>query len=113
MWKRSLTTAATEKDVYTHFSPRAPGSYPHSPARQRRLALRAGVGDGQQASLERGPHAYNKEATAMMLGRRTFMITGAAAADGGAGGGAAWAAETPIRYPDPNIKVLDPRFQRY
>ncbi len=54
MWKRSLTTAATEKDVYTHFSPRAPGSYPHSPARQRRLALRAGVGDGQQASLGRG-----------------------------------------------------------
>ena len=46
----------------------------------------------------------------MMLGRRSFMITGAAAADFGAGGGAAWAAETPIRYPDPNIKVLDPRF---
>ena len=46
----------------------------------------------------------------MMLGRRAFMITGAAAADGGAGGGAAWAAETPIRYPDPNIKVFDPRF---
>jgi len=22
-------------------------------------------------------------------------------------------AETPIRYPDPNIKVLDPRFQKY
>jgi gluconolactonase len=53
------------------------------------------------------------EATAMMLGRRAFMITGAAAADGGAGGGAAWAAETPIRYPEPNIKVLDPRFQKY
>ena len=49
----------------------------------------------------------------MMHGRRAFMITGAAAADGGAGGGAAWAAETPIRYPDPNIKVLDPRFQQY
>src|SRR6266702_8837856 len=63
--------------------------------------------------MERGPHAYNKEATAMMLGRRSFMITGAAAADGDAGGGSAWAAETPIRYPDPNIKVLDPRFQRY
>src|SRR5437879_12702509 len=53
------------------------------------------------------------EATAMMLGRRAFMITGAAAADVGAGGGAAWAAETPIRYPEPNIKVLDPRFQKY
>ena len=49
----------------------------------------------------------------MMLGRRSFMITGAAAADVGAGGGAAWAAETPIRYPDPNIQVLDPRFQKY
>ena len=41
------------------------------------------------------------------------MITGAAAADGGSGGGSAWAAETPIRYPEPNIKVLDPRFQPY
>src|SRR5260370_13412632 len=27
--------------------------------------------------------------------------------------GASWAAERPIRYPDPNIKVLDPRFQKY
>ena len=41
------------------------------------------------------------------------MITGAAAADGGSGGGSAWAAETPIRYPEPNIKVFDPRFQPY
>ena len=49
----------------------------------------------------------------MMPGRRAFMITGAAAADFGVGGGAAWAAETPIRYPEPNIKVLDPRFQPY
>jgi len=53
------------------------------------------------------------EETAMMLGKRSFMITGAAAADFGAGGGSAWAAETPIRYPEPNIKVLDPRFQQY
>src|SRR5262245_55448715 len=59
-------------------------------------------------------HDQHREATAMMLGRRSFMITGAAAAaDFGAGSGAAWAAETPIRYPDPNIKVLDPRFQKY
>ena len=49
----------------------------------------------------------------MMLGRRSFMITSAAAADGGAGGSGSWAAETLIRYPDPNIKVLDPRFQPY
>jgi gluconolactonase len=54
------------------------------------------------------------EATAMMLGRRACMITGAAAAaDFSASGGAAWAAEPPIRYPDPNIKVLAPRFQQY
>src|SRR5262249_17161615 len=53
------------------------------------------------------------EATAMMPGRRSFMITGATAADGGTGGGAAWAAGPPIRYPEPNIKVLDPRFQQY
>ena len=49
----------------------------------------------------------------MMFGRRSFMITGAAAADFGTGGGAVWAAETPIRYPEPNVKVLDPRFQPY
>ena len=48
----------------------------------------------------------------MMLGRRSFMITGAAA-DCGSGGGSAWATETLIRYPEPNIKVLDPRFQPY
>src|SRR5262245_11938823 len=53
------------------------------------------------------------EDTAMVLGRRSWMITGAAAADFGAGGDAAWTAETPIRYPEPNIKVLDPRFQKY
>src|SRR5262245_44324625 len=58
-------------------------------------------------------HDQQREATAMMLDRRSFMITGAAAAGFGAGDGAAWAAETPIRYPDPNIKVLDPRFQKY
>src|SRR5919199_1366177 len=58
-------------------------------------------------------HDQHREATAMMLGRRSFMMTGAAAADIGAGGGAAGAAEPPIRYPDPNIKVLDPRFQHY
>jgi gluconolactonase len=39
------------------------------------------------------------------------MITGTA--DVGSGGGAAGTAATPIRYPDPNIKVLDPRFQQY
>ena len=47
----------------------------------------------------------------MMLGRRSCMMASAAAADFGSGGGSAWAAETPIRYPEPNIKVLDPRFQ--
>src|SRR5262249_10209056 len=50
MCQRGLTTAAPEKDVYTHFAPRAPGSSPRSPARQRWLALRAGVGDGSRRS---------------------------------------------------------------
>ena len=40
--------------------------------------------------------------------RRSLMITGAAAADGGSGGGSAWAAETPIRYPEP-AKVCSTR----
>jgi hypothetical protein len=54
MCTRVLTTAAPEQEVYTHVSPRAPGSYPCSPARQRRLVLRAGLGDGQPASRGRG-----------------------------------------------------------
>ncbi len=37
----------------------------------------------------------------------------AAPETGSGGGGSAWAAEAPIRYPDPNIKVLDRRFARY
>ena len=49
----------------------------------------------------------------MQTGRRSFMLAGAAAAaEFGSGGGAAWADwPPPVRYPDPNIKVLDPRFQ--
>src|SRR5712691_5953972 len=105
-----------------------------SPACQRRLALRADLGDGPPAQLglgesmpqgsrQAGSGAGSRsrwraarmpkhmEDTAMMPGRRSCMITGAA--DVGAGGGAAWAADTPIRYPDPHIKVLDPRFQPY
>src|SRR5215470_11451196 len=53
-------------------------------------------------------HDQHMEATAMMHGRRSYMSTGTAAA-----GGVAWAAEPPLRYPDPNIQVLDPRFQPY
>src|SRR5206468_5835373 len=49
----------------------------------------------------------------MQLARRSFMLAGAAAADFGSGGASAWAADTPSRYPDPNIKVLDPRFSKY
>src|SRR5580704_2569828 len=48
-----------------------------------------------------------------MLGRRSLMIAGAAAAAEltmGAMLSQANAAE-PIRYPDPSLKVLDPRFQ--
>src|SRR5260221_1662663 len=50
-----------------------------------------------------------------MLARRSLMIAGAAAAAELSLGGAmfnAIAAE-PIRYPDPSIKVLDPRFSKY
>src|SRR5437879_4572764 len=50
-----------------------------------------------------------------MLTRRSLMITGAAAAAGISMGASMSVADapTPIRYPDPNIKVLDPRFQKY
>ncbi len=49
----------------------------------------------------------------MLSDRRSFMLAGAAAAaEFGSGGGAASADwPPPVRYPDPNIKVLDPRFQ--
>jgi hypothetical protein len=49
----------------------------------------------------------------MVLERRSFMVAGAvAAAEFGSGAGAfrSVAAE-PIRYPDPSLKVVDPRFQ--
>jgi gluconolactonase len=49
----------------------------------------------------------------MVLGRRSFMVAGAmAAAEFGSGAGAfrSVAAE-PVRYPDPSLKVVDPRFQ--
>src|SRR5690349_16986951 len=48
-----------------------------------------------------------------MLRRRSFMIAGAAAAaEFGIGNSVLrYAAAEPIRYPDPSIKVLDPRFQ--
>ncbi len=32
---------------------------------------------------------------------------------GAGSGGSRWESSTPIRYPDPDIKVLDPRFQKY
>ena len=47
-----------------------------------------------------------------MLGRRSFIVAGAAAFGIGNSALRSAAAE-PVRYPDPNIKVLDPRFQPY
>jgi gluconolactonase len=49
----------------------------------------------------------------MILRRRSFMVAGAAAAaELGIGNGALRSvAAEPVRYPDPSIKVLDPRFQ--
>jgi gluconolactonase len=49
-----------------------------------------------------------------MLGRRSLIIAGAAAAAEFSLGGIAMPqafAEEPVRYPDARIKVLDPRFQ--
>src|SRR4051794_10887864 len=48
-----------------------------------------------------------------MLGRRSFMVAGAAAAaEFGIGNSATRSdAAEPVRYPDSSIKVLDPRFQ--
>lgn len=51
--EKGLDNSGTrEGSLHARFSPR-PGSSPHSPARQRRLAPRAGVGDGQPAELGR------------------------------------------------------------
>ena len=50
----------------------------------------------------------------MHLGRRALMLAGAAAAaEFGSGGAAVADWPPPVRYPDPNIKVLDPHFQKY
>src|SRR5438477_5477955 len=44
----------------------------------------------------------------------TGSLTVGSAAIGAGAGGSRWdPAQTPVRYPDPNIKVLDPRFQKY
>src|SRR5258705_13852731 len=51
-----------------------------------------------------------------MLARRSLMIAGTAAAAELSLGGAMFnttAAEPILRYPDPSIKVLDPRFSKY
>ena len=48
----------------------------------------------------------------MMLGRRSFMVSGAVvAAKLGIGNSAFSVAAEPVRYPDSSVKVLDPRFQ--
>jgi gluconolactonase len=47
-----------------------------------------------------------------MLGRRSFMVAGAVGmAELGVGNSAFSVAAEPVRYPDPSVKVLDPRFQ--
>jgi gluconolactonase len=53
----------------------------------------------------------------MVLGRRSFMLAGAALAaaefgNGSPAGASRWESSAPVRYPDPDIKVLDPRFER-
>jgi len=51
----------------------------------------------------------------MGLDRRTFLLGAVAAAEtgSGSGGGAArWESAAPVRYPDPDLKVLDRRFER-
>src|SRR5882672_9524263 len=50
-----------------------------------------------------------------MLARRSLMISAAAVAAELSLGGAMFTATAaePIRYPDPSIKVLDPRFSKY
>ena len=50
-----------------------------------------------------------------MYSRRSLMIAGAAAAAELSMGASMFSADaqTPIRYPDPNVKVLDERFRKY
>ncbi len=50
----------------------------------------------------------------MPLDRRTFLLGAVAAAEtgSGSGGAARWASPAPVRYPDPDLKVLDKRFER-
>src|SRR3954454_4758516 len=89
----------------------AAGRCPASTPRSWRIAA-SGAGSRSRWSAARIRNCGGEgEST---LARRGLMLAGgAAAADFGSGGASAWAADTPIRYPDPNIKVLDPRFSKY
>jgi gluconolactonase len=49
----------------------------------------------------------------MVLGRRSFILAGAATAALATDAAAArWDSSTPVRYPDPDLRALDPRFER-
>src|SRR5262249_24922448 len=52
--------------------------------------------------------------TPMVVERRTFMAAAAAAAAYGGDGAAEgrWNSPAPVRYPDPDLKVIAPRFER-
>src|SRR5947207_14817151 len=47
-----------------------------------------------------------------MLATRGALTVGSAQI-GASSSASRWEAAPPIRYPDPNIKVIDPRFQKY
>jgi gluconolactonase len=50
----------------------------------------------------------------MIVARRSFLLGDVvAAAEFGTGAGAGrWQLASPVRYPDPDVKILDPRFER-
>jgi gluconolactonase len=60
--------------------------------------------------------AEGSEAAPRAVGRRAFLTaaaSGVAAAAVAAGGERDWTGAEPVRYPDPDVLVLDPRFEKY
>jgi len=58
----------------------------------------------------------NRDAARTRVGRRGFMgaaLTAVAGASLARGQGRDWTGVVPVRYPDPDIVTLDPRFRRY